>query len=238
MINFEEYLNEEGQPAGTMELVKTDVKVAYSYAKAVFNKEGLDIDKEFPDFKKNYNFAQKQAGTGRTLRKDMPVIDNKDVKKLQNSLKGGHIDVTTPIGKDTNPKNKYPEHLKGDKAKTFLRGGDKPEDGDQEDDKVSVKIEKVVVGKLKPIQKQIYVDKVIPAMAKSGMKKTREFLFGKSTFVGSKDHFIIDGHHRYLSGLLVDRTKTIRMLVIDLPIKDLLPMSLAFGDAVGNKRNA
>jgi hypothetical protein len=62
-------------------------------------------------------------------------------------------------------------------------------------------------------------------------------LGNKTFFITSADNFIIDGHHRWLSGIVLDPNLKVNTLSIDLPIKDLLPMATAYGDAIGNKRN-
>jgi hypothetical protein len=62
-------------------------------------------------------------------------------------------------------------------------------------------------------------------------------LGNKTFFITSADNFIIDGHHRWLSGIVLDPNLKVNTLSIDLPIKDLLPMAIAYGDAIGNKRN-
>jgi len=104
--------------------------------------------------------------------------------------------------------------------------------------KIGVTIKKKTISSLKPIQKQIYFDKSMGMTIKNGVKNTANFLKGKTFFVTSTDNFIIDGHHRYLSGMLVDPKMKVNCLSIDMPIKELLPMSLAYGDVIGNKRNA
>ena len=38
--------------------------------------------------------------------------------------------------------------------------------------------------------------------------------------------------------LLLDSNMKVYVLEIDLPISKLLPLSIAYGDAIGNKRNA
>ena len=248
-MRFEIFLSEAGEAAGKMELVKTKVDDAYAFAKKLFDKKGQDIDKEFPNFKENYLFAQKQAGTGKTQRKDMPVIDEKDVKDFQKRLAKGWFDAKKPHAKaDTNDKftNKYPtdpndpfpEGLTGAEAKQWLKQGVHTYDGDKQDDVIKATLTTETVGKLKPIQKQIYADKSIGMTIDSGIKATTDFLKNKSTFVISSDNYIIDGHHRYLSGLLVDPKMKVNVLRVEAPIKTLLPLSLAYGDAVGNKRNA
>lgn len=239
-ITFKDYITEAGASAGKLELVKTDVEKAYTYAKSRFENYGKDIDTELPNFKKNYLIAQKQAGTGRTVRKDMPVIDANDVRDFQKRLLAGKIDVRSPHDKHTDPnRDPFPEGLSGEQAKHFLEGGLKAHDGRKPDDKVTVKNTKEVVSDLDPIQKQIYFDKSIEQIAKSGVKSSKAFLTGGgTTFVVSNDNSIIDGHHRMLSAILVDPSMKVNTIKIDLPINKLLPLSLAYGDARGNKRNA
>jgi hypothetical protein len=238
MKTFTRFILEAGEQAGKMELVSTSVDKAYEFAKKKFEEKGKSVDKEIPNFKKNYIFAQKQAGTGKTLRKDMPVIDEKDIKDIQRRLKKGFIDITKPFSDETNPSNPFPDGLSGRDAQQWLSNGIKFKDGKKSDDVVKASIGKETVGKLKPIQKQIYADKSIGITATVGVEKTKDFLQNKSTFVISKDNHIIDGHHRYLSGLLVDPKMKVKVLRIDLPVKKLLPLSLSYSDAVGNKRNA
>jgi len=238
MKTFIKYLLEAGESAGKMELVKTPVESAYKFAKIKFEDKSESIEHEIPNFKENYLFAQKQAGTGKTLRKDMPVIDEKDIKDIQTRMKKGMIDITKPFSNKTDSSNPFPDGLSGREAQQWLSNGLKYKDGSKNDDVIKASIGKEIVGNLKPIQKQIYADKSIGITASVGVKKTKDFLQNKSTFVISKDNHIIDGHHRYLSGLLVDPKMRVKVLRIDLPVKKLLPLSLSYSDAVGNKRNA
>ena len=222
-----------------MELVKTNVDKAYEYAKSLFDKKGLDIEKKFPNFKKNYEFAKKQASGGKTKRADMPVIDEKDVKDFQKRLANGYIDWKPPFKEPSNKKDPFPEGLRASDAQEWLTAGKGDESGDGEwpDDKIKAKLGKETVGKLKPIQKQIYADKSIEATIQFGIDVTKNFLQSQSTFIISSDNFIIDGHHRYLSGLLIDPKMKVNVLRVEAPISKLLPMSLSYSDAVGNKRN-
>ena len=119
-----------------------------------------------------------------------------------------------------------------------MKNGIKRKDGDHKDDIVNVINEKITVGKLKPIQKQIYFDKAMKDTASFGADGSRNFLENQTFFIVSVDNFIIDGHHRYLAAFLIDPKMKVNVVKIDLPIKQLLPLSLAFGDASGNRRNA
>jgi hypothetical protein len=240
MLSFKGFnLMEAGQAAGKLELVKINLDTARKFASSQFAANGKTLDSEIPNFEKNFLFAQKQAGTGRTQRKDMPVIDNKDVRAFQQRLKNGSIDINAPLAKETNKSNPFPEGLSGAEAKKWLENGLESHDGKKGDDRVKVSDTKVAVGQLKPIQKQIYFDKALIDTAKFGAKGSTDFLTGPNNkFIISADNYIIDGHHRYLAGILIDPKMKVPVLKIDLPISKLLPMTLAYGDAIGNKRNA
>ena len=232
MKTFKQYLNEAGgQAAGTVEIAKTSLEDAKKWVE----KKGFDLS-ELPNFDKNYKIAQAAAKKGSTKRKDMPVITDADVKKMQSQLKGGKIDIHTPHSDDTKPSDPFPEGLKGKEAKDFLNNGLK--DGDKKDDVVKVSSVKKKVSDLIPIQKQIFFDKSMGGIIDNGVENTKKFIGDKSFFITSTDNFIIDGHHRFLAAMLVDPKMTVNTLSIDLPISKLLPVSLAFGDAIGNKRNA
>lgn len=229
------FIAEAGQTAGKMELIKTPVDKARSYAESIFKDPTLDL--EIPNFDKNYVFAQRQAGIGRTQRRDMPVIDENDVKVFQQRLERGYIDLSTPFSKNTSESNPFPDGLRGKQAKSYLSAGLEIHDGDKNDDRVKVTNPSVQVGKLKPIQKQIYYDKSINPIAENGVKNSTTFFVNKTFFIISSDNFIIDGHHRYLGAMLIDPKMKVQTVMIDLPIQILLPMSLSYGDAIGNKRN-
>lgn len=221
--------SQTGQAAGKLELVKINLETAIDH----IDKIGGSVD-AIPNFEKNFKLAQSKASIGKTRRKDMPVITDVDVKKFQQRLKDGHIDIHKPFSDDTSPSDPFPEGLSGKDAEKFLKSGLR--DGSKTDDMVKVSMKKETVKNLKPIQKQIYFDKAVGEMFKYGIEPTRSFL-QKTTFITSSDNFIIDGHHRFIMAILLDPNITVNCLVVDLPINKLLPMAVAYGDAIGNKRN-
>lgn len=225
-----------GASAGKLEVANTKVNTARKYAEEIMTSNGRELEKEIPNFDKNYNFAQKQAKQGFAKRAEMPVIDNKDIKLLQGRLKKGRIDIAAPFADNEVPNDPFPQGLDTQLGKKWLEGGLR--DGEKDDDVVNVSIRKHAVGKLLPIQRQIYFDKSIRNVAQHGAEGTKSFSASKGNFyVISKDLRIIDGHHRYLSSVLVDPKMNVTCLEIDLPINKLLPMTLAYTDAIGNTRN-
>ena len=239
MQTFKYFISEAGgAEAGKLEIVKTDLNTARSFAKFEMEKNSRKLEEEVPNFDKNYIFAQRLAKMGSTKRKDMPVISNKDVKLLQKRLKQGTIDISRPFSQNDVVDEPYPQGLTGSEAKQWLNGGLQQNDGDPNDDKVNVKMKQVAVGKLVPIQEQIYFDKSIRNVAKFGASGTMDFAKSKNNYyIVSKDNRIIDGHHRFLSAVLVDPRISVTCLEIDLSINNLLPMTLAYSDAIGNVRN-
>lgn len=225
-----------GQAPGNMEISRTSVSDAYEHAARVMASYGLDIDEEIPDFKSNYQVAQRLASRGSTKRKDMPVIGKKDVRTFQKRLKNGYIDVAEPF-RPSHATDPFPEGLTGSEAKQWLESGLQKYDGESKDDKVETSLTSVAVNKMAPIQEQIYFDKSIETVAENGIDKTRRFITKEAILICSNDNYIIDGHHRFLSAMLVDPTMKAQVLKVDLPITTFLPMATAYGDAIGNKRN-
>lgn len=236
-IDFLEIDSKGGAEAGKMELRRTSVEDAHAYAKKVYASVGRDLDKEIPDFKHNYNHAKKLAGLGYTKRKDMPVISSRDIKHLQGLFMSGAIDISPPFAKTTDVKRVINGSIDLKSAKKFIENGLKINDGDDTDDKVKAVIIKQPVGKLKPIQEQIYFDKPINKQIKETRKQTINYL-KSAVFVVSKDGYIIDGHHRYMSALIIDPTMKVTTLKVDIDNKFLNKVCLAYSDAIGNQRNA
>lgn len=218
-----------GQDAGKLEIASADILSAITYLGK------LGIANDINNFGKNFSYAKKIAHLGQTKRNDMPVITSKDVRNFQFRLKHGTIDINAPFAKTTNLQNPWPHGLSGEEAVDFLQRGLK--DGSKKDDIISVSNKKIKIGKLKPIQKQIYLDKAIDNIARTGVSDAEKFVSNKTVFIVSKDNFIIDGHHRWLMGMLLDPNMLVNVVSIDLPISKLLPIATSYGDAIGNIRN-
>lgn len=248
ILSYKQFLIQEavdmssgGQAAGGMEVAKTSVDDAYAYINKIFEDcFKKPVDDYLPNFKKNYLFGQNLADKGMTVRKDMPVIDEKDVKVLQRRLKDGDLDVRAPYAKtDKNSPEAFPTGLTGEDAAKWLKDGLPKYDGagNKTDDVVKCAMVEVEAGKLVPIQKQIYFDKCFNEnQIKNGLDSSIKFLKNTALIISSDDH-IIDGHHRWMEACIIDPKMKLKALQIDLPIATLLPLCLAYGDAVGNKRN-
>lgn len=216
---------------GRLRIVDTDVKVAREYAKKKAEAKGYDFEKEFPNFDKHYKMVQKKFAKGWTQREDMPVINPEDIPKFKERLEKGLLDVFKPHYLP----NPFPQFLSGQKAKEFLSAGWK--DGVIDDDKVKVSQKRVSVEDLKPIQREVYMDKSWDNIVNFGPDNSRKFLEKGGTMIVSKDLYIIDGHHRLSQAIMLDPKIKFNVVVVDLNIDTLLKLALAYGDAIGNKRN-
>lgn len=223
-----------GSKPGKYDISLIDLSTARDYAQSEMKENGRDLRNEIPGFDMHFVEAKAHVNRGFTKRKDMPVFDRDDIKLLQKSLNKGHLDVNPPYAPQTDPDELFPKGLTGKEAADFLQRG--LQDGSKTDDIIKVDVKDVKIQNLTPIQSQIYLDKCIPRIAKNGTKERVNWI--KSTlFVTSSDFYIIDGHHRYMTGMLIDPNMKVECLVIDLPIRKLLELTTAFSDAIGKKRN-
>lgn len=219
-------LKEAGESPGKVELRRITVERAVEYCKS----QKLDI----PNIELNVKLAHKLFEYGKTKRADMPVIDQKDVRDFQSKIKNGYIDLSDPFSDRTDPSDPFPQGLDDKAATNFMSNGLR--DKVRPDDKTAVSEKRIPAKDLRPIQAQVYLDKSVESTVKFGIEGTTKFL-STSILICSSDNRIIDGHHRFLSALLIDPNMQMRCLVIDLPISKLLPLATAYGDARGNERN-
>lgn len=223
-----------GSKPGSYDIGTVDLDDARDYAQDEMQKNGKTLSTEIPAFDTHFVEAKSHVKRGFTKRSDMPVFDRDDIKILQKVLTKGKIDIEKPYAPTTDPDDLFPKGLTGQEAAEFLERGLK--DNVKSDDiiKVSLRVEKIK--DLIPVQAQIYLDKCIPRIAKNGIKERTDWI--KSTlFVTSSDLYIIDGHHRYMTGMLIDPEMKVECIVVDLPIRKLLELTTAFSDAMGKKRN-
>lgn len=92
------------------------------------------------------------------------------------------------------------------------------------------------VDQLKPIQGQVYFDKLINAEIEFGGIKQGSAQTEKPMIV-SRDGYIIDGHHRWATAMLTDQKIKMKTLTVDMDIHALLKYALYYGVSIGNKPN-
>ena len=228
-MRFQNYLTEGSK---TLNVAKVPLDKAREYAESVFGSKE-ELDKTIPNFDRNYQRLQdiykKEALDIPRIK--MPVIEPDDMKKFDDRLKSGSIDIFKPFALD---KSKAKEISKKEGEK-WVKLGQK--DGDPNDDKVSAKWTSMTGSKLKPLQGQLWLEKLIGNIKKFGAPKAGSPVL-KTTIIVSKEGYILDVHHRHGQVMLTDPSLKMQALHIPLDVKTLLSMGKKYGDAIGNKGKA
>ncbi len=224
-----------GEEAGKIEIVETKASIAKKFFMDMMknNDNHFDFGSFLESFEYNYDRARELASKGYAKRVDMPVIDLNQINGLQTHLEHGMLDI---VDGETGKFHKaFPQGLTGEQATKWLEQG--LHDGYETDDIIDVSLERVEAGLLTPLQEQIYFDKAISKLAEYGVESTIEFLQKVSIIIVSRDGYIMDGHHRWLTAMLIDPELEIQTMVVDVEKEKLIKMLNAFSDAIGNERN-
>jgi len=180
-------------------------------------------------------------------RKDMPVIDRRHVERLHHDLVRGHFDLVPPY-------NRHLARLLPADADRFIpTAGEIAESkrlaqawahsGDHRRDRVTARYDEQRTRRLRPIQRQIYLDKVFANLAEIAEAHPRQTLphlerhFRATTLVVSGDRRIIDGNHRWATMMVCAPRFRLNCLVVELPLDTLLKVSMAFTGLIGNRPN-
>ncbi len=232
--SFEEFITEAGgDNSWKVEVHKTDLKKAREVVQEQLAKKHLDLDATIPEFDKHYTMLRKAVDNSwGVARKDMPVINDNQIAQFQKLLKDGALDILKPFAKGRALTDKDVQAL--DNPSEFVHLGFK--DGKDGDDKINAKITTRAVKDLKPIQQQIFLDKTADMIASFGPAKQGSPVT-KLTLIISKEGFILDGHHRFSCAMLSDPNLKMSVLEVPMNIDELLKLTLAYGDSIGNKRN-
>ena len=236
-----------GEVGGTIEVADTGLE----QAKAYFQKRlgGTPLEAVIETLAANYpRLAAKVAADQINIdRKDMPVIDRRHVAMLRHDLSHGRFSVHPPydgdlvklVGDRKDPP--VPEREQMAASPEIAAAWEKS--GHRHRDKVPASYKRIAARDLSPIQRQVYLDKILDRMLALAGKQPehpkgalKDFLAG-ATLVTSAGHEIIDGDHRWGLAMLVEPNTELRCLAIDLPLTTLLKVSLAFTELIGNQPN-
>lgn len=207
---------------------------ARKYTEDEFNKANKDVDELLPNFDKNYMMLQNKCKHALDIpRIQMPVIEPTDMKKFHEDLVKGRIDIFKPLagGKEKfAPKNWKPMTKK--QGESWVKLGLK--DGDLKDDIVDAKWTSIPGKDLKPIQSQIWLEKLIKNIIKFGVPKAGSPVLS-TTIIVSVEGYILDGHHRFGQVMLANPKLKMDSLMIPLDIDLLLKLTRTYGAALQNK---
>jgi len=160
-------------------------------------------------------------------RIQMPVIEPQDIALFQKRLNEGRVDIFAPWAKGVFVGPQSLDQEDGEWVDLGLV------DGDASDDVLPAKLTKIAVGKLKPTQSQIWLEKTFGNIAKFGAPGSGSRVLS-STVIVSSDYYILDGHHRYSQAMVTNPSLAMAALLVPLPIKKLLEIGKAYGEAIGN----
>lgn len=234
-MKFYKYLIESTKTMNVA-TVPLDKAIEYSVDTLDKSKKDMDLEEFLPDFEKNYMTLQKMYKAALDVKRiSMPVIEPQDMKKFEERLNKGQVDIFKPFALERNkalfPK-KFSPKLKGEE---WVKLGEK--DGDPTDDKIPAKIERIPAKELRPIQSQLWLEKLINNMIKHGRPKQGSSITD-TTIIASKEGYILDGHHRHGQAMLYDPDLKMKVLKVPLDVKTLLKMGRSYGTAIGNKQKA
>jgi len=230
-MRFQEYLIEGGNY--NLNVANIPLDKARAYAEKTFGSVEV-LNESIPDFDKNYMILQKlyKNESLDIPRIQMPVIEPNDMKTFDKRLEKGEIDIFKPyaLGKEL-----FPTDLNKKEGKKWVKLGQK--DGNPEDDKILAKWTTISGKKLKLLQGQVWLEKLVGNIKKFGAPKSGSPVL-RTTVIVSKEKYILDGHHRHGQVMLTDPNLKMQALFIPLDIKTLLKMGRSYGAAIGNKPKA
>lgn len=211
----------------------TPLAEARAYAEAEFSKAGMDIEKELPDFDKNYKMLQDKCSKALDIpRIEMPVIEPDDIIEFKKDLKKGHIDIFPPY---TLGSPYFPKDLDKRSGEDWIGLG--MQDGDPKDDIVFAQIKRIPAKDLLPTQSQIWLEKVIGSMIQFGLPKEGSPI-SETVIITSEEGYILDGHHRFGQAIIGNPTLQIQCLFVPMDIDLLLKVGRSYGNAIGNRQKA
>lgn len=103
-------------------------------------------------------------------------------------------------------------------------------------DGVTLKFGAMRAKEMRPLQRQIYVDKSVRALAEHGVSSSMKYIASTHIIVSSDSH-IIDGHHRWLSAMLTEPDAHVPFIMASGSADAMLKEFIAFSDAEGKSRN-
>ena len=212
-----------------LNMMTVSIKEAEAYTNWIFSKNHKDYKKDLPHFDRNLvSIKNKMKKYSLNIpRIAMPVIEPKDMNKFEKDINKGIIDIFAPYipGKSIFPEHYYStvEKKYGTNIKNLH--------------KLHPLIKYVPANTLKPLQNQIWLDKVDGYLIQWGVPKGGSPTV-TSTIIVSKEKYILDGHHRWAEVMLSKPSLKMKIFYIPINLKQLLELTKVYGEAIGNKPNA
>ena len=222
-------------PKQSMSVASYPLPRAKIYAINKFKASGKNLYDVVPEFDRNYLLTQKycQEYAKDIPRNKMPVIEPSDMNELEKKIEGGWIDIFDPYAFGS---PHFPKTFRSKKAREgWVLLGQK--DGNPTDDVLEAQILRVPAEDLKPLQSQIYLDKITKNIIKFGEPRAGSSVVN-TTVIMSKEGYILDGHHRWGQVMITNPKLRMKVMAIPLDIDSLLKVGKSYSSAIGNKPKA
>lgn len=216
-----------------VDVAKISGEAARTYAEQKFEKAGQNLDDVLPNFDANFALLKKKLTSAKSIpRIQMPVIEPSDMPLFKKRISEGSVDIFKPYAKG---KLYMPKKVSRSEGEEWIDLGF--QDGSISDDKVPARVANVAVGKMKPTQSQIWLDKLINNIIKWGAPASGSPVLSQ-TIIGSKEGYILDGHHRFGQAILANPGLGMKTLVVPFGIDLLVKVGKTYGEAIGNRPKA
>lgn len=225
----------------TLNVADISYEEGLRYAEEQFRRAGLDLYEEIPNFRENWRLLKDSMRWATDIQRiDMPVIEpGSQMEEFDARLREGHIDIFKPHVRLRDSMGRfmprYPKQFESSYAKSWVTLG--VLDGDPDDDVIHSVWTKIPARQLKPLQAEIWFDKVIGSILRFGKPGAGSRVL-ETTVIVSQEGYILDGHHRFGQTMLVNPDLKMAALFIPLPISELVKIGRSYGAAIGNKQKA
>lgn len=218
---------------------RISVDQAMTFAEKAYKEFGGNYVADLPDLEANFSQLKTKMRLALDIpRIEMPVIEPPDIEQFAKDLEAGRVDIFQPYASghiaQLFPWERSRPPMFGDKGWVTLG----VKDGVPHDDVVNTAPQMIPVKNLKPLQNEIWFDKLILTCAAFGPPRAGSPILTKGIIIVSKEGYILDGHHRFGQVYLTDPSLSIKGLRVDLDIDTLLKVGRSYGSAIGNQAKA
>ena len=179
----------------------------------------------YKEFEKRYSYI-KNINNGEVNRENMPVIKYKDTEEFDKLIKTLSAKSVKEFQEklDVNIKDEEFDFKKFIKNEIPYIYFERTEDKKKQIKTATIKKEAKL---LFPIQNELFLEKIISNIIKYGIPSEENFIT-KRTLVVSKNNFIIDGHHRWLTTMIFKPELELEMLKIQMSLNELYTVLMAY----------
>jgi len=211
-----------------MLISEENIEKIWIYLELELIKKGivLSLLVNFNEFKERI-INVKKINNSKIKREDMPIISYKSTDDLKEYIENITIDKLKIIQKIIEEENildiSFKNFIENNLPFKYYEKLSKK----TKKDKIKANVLKIKAINLIPTQKELYISKIIKNIEKYGIPSKNNFIT-KRTLVVSKNNKILDGHHRWLSCMIINPNLELEVLKIDLTFEELYPLLLSY----------